>query len=94
MRRMTLVAAVIFGLGSSAAADKPSNRQAPNQPATPAVRRRAGDPQLRFEPLGRCHKTARRIDAGIKQTPPPSRSDHAGHSAAGEPGGNPAVKPK
>ena len=96
MRRMSLVATVIFALGTAAAvsADEPSNRQAPNQPATPAVPPTSGTLSSDLNRSGGVIKPPAGIDPEIKQTPPPTGATMPVIPPPGTPGGNPAVKPK
>ena len=95
MRRMSLVAAVVFTLGTAAAAaaDEPSNL-APNRPATPAAPPTGGNLSSDLNRSGGVIKPPAGIDPEIKQTPPPTGATMPVIPPPGTPGGNPAVKPK
>lgn len=95
MRRILLVAAVIFGLGAVAAAgaDEPTGGKHPNQPANPTPPT-SGTLSSDLNRSGGVIKPPTGIDPEIKQTPPPTGATMPVIPPPGTPGGNPAVKPK
>jgi hypothetical protein len=96
MRRISLIAAVVFGLGAVAtAADEPGGRQQnPEPPTTPAVPPASGTLSSDLNRSGGVIKPPTGIDPEIKQAPPPTGATMPVIPPPGTPGGNPAVKPK